>query len=231
LPNSYGLIEERTNYKTMKKLLIAASALLLIAGSAQAQSTQKDSAFRKHQRDGVHHKQGMGMKDLNLTDAQKKQFKDLNESYRKQATDLRNDKSLSADQLKAKTQSLRKEQYGKMQTILTDEQKAKFAAQRKQGGQKGMYTRGDKQARGRNFEQMKTKLGLTDAQSAKLKANGEEFRNKAKAIRDNNSLSQEQKKEQVKALAQQNRENMKSILTPEQMEKLKAGRKNKMGSK
>lgn len=215
----------------MKQLLIAASAFFLIAGSAQAQSTQKDSAFRKHQRGGFHHKPGMGMKDLNLTDAQKKQFKDLNDSYRKQYTDLRNNKSLGADEQKTKMRALRKEQFGKMQSILTDEQKTKLAAQRKDWGKKGDFAHRGGQSRGKGFEKMKTQLGLTDDQSAKLKANRADFHTKAKAIRGNSSLTEDQKKEQVKTLAQQNRESLKSILTPEQMEKLKAGRKNKSGSK
>lgn len=215
----------------MKHLLIAASAFFLIAGSAQAQSTQKDSTFRKQQHGNFQRKPGMGMKDLNLTDAQKKQFKDLHDNYSKQFADLRNNKSLSADEQKTKMHALRKEQYGKMQSILTDEQKTKMAAQRKDWGKKGDFAHKGGQARGKGFEQMKTKLGLTDDQSAKLKANREAFHTKAKAIRENTSLTDEQKKEQVKALAQQNRESMKSILTPEQIEKMKAGRKNKFGSR
>jgi Spy/CpxP family protein refolding chaperone len=212
----------------MKQLLIAASAFFLIAGSAQAQTTVKDSTFRKHQRGNFEHRQGMGMKDVNLTDAQKKQFKDLNEGYRKQYTDLRNNKSLSADEQKTKMQALRKEQFGKMQSILTDEQKTKMAAQRKDWSKRGGK---DFAHSGKGFEQMKTKLNLTDDQSTKLKANREDFHKKAKAIRENTALTEDQKKEQVKALAQQNRESLKSILTPEQMEKMKAGRKNKIGSK
>ena len=215
----------------MKHLLIAASAFFLIAGSAQAQSTQKDSTFRKHQRGNFQRKPGMGMKDLNLTDSQKKQFKELHDSYSKQFADLRNNKSLSADEQKTKMQALRKEQSGKMQSILTEEQKTKFAAQRKDWGKRGGFAHKDGQARGKGFEQMKAKLNLTDDQSAKLKANRADFHTKAKAIHENKNLTDDQKKEQVKALAQQNRESLKSILTPEQLEKMKAGRKNRFGSK
>jgi hypothetical protein len=44
---------------------------------------------------------------------------------------------------------------------------------------------------------------------------------KMKAIHENKSISQEQKKEQSKELMKQNKEQMKSILTEEQMKKLK----------
>lgn len=47
---------------------------------------------------------------------------------------------------------------------------------------------------------MKTELGLTDAQSAKIESNRKEMGEKMKTIRENKSLSDEQKKEQMKEL-------------------------------
>lgn len=216
----------------MKKLLIAASALFLLAGAVQAQTTQTDTAkFKKHHRGAfARHKGNMGMQKLNLSEDQKKQFKTLNEGYRKQVTDLNNQK-LTAEERKTKFQALRKEQFGKMQSLLTAEQKAQMTAKRKEMSEKGFRKGGKGFDRSRNPEQMKAKLGLSDDQAAKLKASREGFRDKIKAIHSDNKLSADQKKEQMKALAQQQRESMKAILTPEQLEKLKAGRKNKVGSK
>jgi Spy/CpxP family protein refolding chaperone len=232
----------------MKRLLIAASVLFLFTGATKAQSTQQDKAgVEKHQRGqfGRHHNGGFAK--LNLTEDQKQQFKTLNESYRKQMTDLRSNKSLAAEDMKAKTQALRKEQFEKMQSFLTAEQKAQLGEQRKGFGEKGAILasaaemkgfgergrdfgkRGGDQRKG--FGQMKTTLGLSDAQEAKLKASREGFHDKVKAIRSNSALSDEQKKEQVKALAKERQESLKAILTPEQLEKMKAGRKNKFGSK
>jgi hypothetical protein len=80
---------------------------------------------------------------------------------------------------------------------------------------------GDRQDMGRNRgERMKTELGLTEEQAAKMKANREAMGDKFKAIRENKSLSEEQKKEQIKELMKAQKENMKSILTEEQMKKL-----------
>ena len=106
-----------------------------------------------------------------------------------------------------------------------------MTAKRKEMGEKGFRRGGKGFDRSKGFEQMKTKLALSDDQAAKLKANRQGFHNKMKAIHSDDKLSADQKKEQMKALAQQQRESMKSILTPEQMEKLKAGRKNRGGSK
>lgn len=222
----------------MKKLFIAASALFLIVGASQAQTTttQDKTATAKHHRGAFSHQGGM-MKNLNLTEDQKTQFKTMNEDFRKQATALRNDKSLSADELKAKTVALRKDHFTKMQSMLTAEQKAQLAAQRKDGaangqgrwsGRKGQGMRGD---RGKGIEQMKAKLGLTDDQAAKLQANRKDFHSKVQAIRSNSALTDEQKKEQVKALAKDQHESMKSILTPEQLTKMREGRKGKFGSR
>lgn len=220
----------------MKKLFIAASALFLLVGASQAQTTTQDkTATAKHHRGAFSH-QG-GMKNLNLTEEQKTQFKAMNEDFRKQATALRNDKSLSADDLKSKTAALRKDHFSKMQSMLTAEQKSQLAAQRKEGatkgqarwsGKKGTGMRGN---HGKGMEQMKAKLGLTDDQAAKLQANRKDFHSKVQAIRSNTALTDDQKKEQVKALAKDQHESMKSILTAEQMNKMKEGRKRKFGSR
>lgn len=215
----------------MKKLLIAASALFLLAGAATAQS---DTAkVKKHQRgDFARHKGDRGFQKLNLTEEQKKQFKAQGEAFRKQAKELRDNSSLNAEEKKTKLKALRKEQFEKTQSLFTAEQKAQMAANRKAEGEKGFRKGGNRGFdRTKGMEQMKTKLGLTDDQSAKLKTSQQGFREKMKAIHSDSKLTTEQKKEQVKSLAKEQRESMKSILTPEQMEKLKSGRKHKGGSK
>jgi hypothetical protein len=70
---------------------------------------------------------------------------------------------------------------------------------------------------------MKTRLGLSDEQSAKLDANRKVNSEKLKAIRENKSLSDDQKREQMKELHKKQQEEMKSILTEEQMKKLREG--------
>ena len=206
----------------MKKFLLAASALFLMTAASQAQTTQSESQVQKHHRGAFSHHNGM--QNLNLSDTQKKQMKDLRESYHKQIADLQNDKSLSADQLKEKTQTLRKEQFSKMQSFLTPEQKTQMASLRAGGANRDF-------GRGQRFEQMQAQLGLTADQAAKLKASREDFHKKAEAIRADNSLTDAQKKDQVKALAKQHHESLKSVLTPDQLAKLKAGRKMKNNAK
>ena len=72
----------------------------------------------------------------------------------------------------------------------------------------------------------KEKLNLTADQQEKMKALHQSFSTQVKAIKDNQSLSEDQKKEQMKALSVKRREEMKAILTPEQQQKMLEQRKN-----
>jgi hypothetical protein len=67
---------------------------------------------------------------------------------------------------------------------------------------------------------MKEKLNLTDEQAAKLKAQNEATHSKVKSIMDDQSLSLEQKKIQLKAIREASKNDRKSILTADQLKKM-----------
>ncbi len=69
---------------------------------------------------------------LNLTDAQKQQFMQINRDTRKQVMAVHNDSSLSDDQKKEKTQDVRKQAHKQMFGILTPEQREKLKEMREQ---------------------------------------------------------------------------------------------------
>ena len=66
---------------------------------------------------------------------------------------------------------------------------------------------------------MKTDLNLTDDQVAKIKDQRKSLMEQAKAIRENSSLTEEQKKEQLMNLMKSSKESMNNILTAEQLKK------------
>ena len=68
---------------------------------------------------------------------------------------------------------------------------------------------------------MKLKLGLSDDQVSRLSKNRSEMMEKMKTIRENKDLDDLKKKEQVKELMKQQKGKMKSVLTEEQLKKLK----------
>lgn len=197
----------------MKKLFFLAATIVFFAISSQAQESQNDST--RHTRKHLQMPDKGRLARLNLTDEQKQKTKEINEDYRKQFSELRSNNNMTLGDYKAKTEALKKEQKQKLQDILSPEQKEQLAGQRKNRAQKS------NKIACKRFDKMKQDLALTSEQSDKLKQNREDFQNRVKAVRQDQSLTESQKKEQVKELAKQQRENMKTILTPEQLEKMK----------
>ena len=72
-----------------------------------------------------------------------------------------------------------------------------------------------------NLQKMAEELGLTAEQKTQIKAIHEGNRGKLQAIRDDASLSQDQKREQAKALRQSTQAKVDALLTPEQRVKAK----------
>ena len=63
-------------------------------------------------------------------------------------------------------------------------------------------------------------MNLTDQQAQEMKSMNMEFKMQSKAIKDDKSLTQEQKKEQLKSLQAERHQKVKAILTPEQKQKM-----------
>ena len=135
--------------------------------------------------------------------------------------ELKKNDNITVKEWKSKAEALRKEHKANTDNILTADQKAQLKKMKEEG--KAKHEQMDKQ-RG---EKMKERLGLTDDQSAKMEANRKAMGEKMKAIRENKSLSDEQKKEQMKELFKKQQDNMKSILTEEQLKKMKEGHHRK----
>lgn len=155
------------------------------------------------------------MKQLNLTEEQKAKFKAQKDEFRKQMDELKKNDNITVKEWKAKMETLRKDQRSKMEGLLTPEQKTKMEQLKKDGQAKR------EEMRKQHFEKMKTDLGLSQEQAAKMEKQRAEMDKQLKTIRENKNLSDEQRREQTKELMKQRKDNMKSILTEEQMKKLK----------
>jgi Spy/CpxP family protein refolding chaperone len=122
-------------------------------------------------------------------------------------------------------QDARDEFRQKMNQILTPEQQKKMAGM---GMGPGMGAGMGPGARmGDRGEALLNQLNLTDAQKEQIKPLREKMQADLKQIRDNNSLSPEQKREQAQTVTQQNMDDIKKILTPEQKAKLDELQKNR----
>ncbi len=198
----------------MKKVLIPLFAIFALSATANAQ----DKMGKK----GHHQKNHMGMmaKRLNFSEDQKKQAKLINEDSRKKMQELNKNESITVKEMRDRRQLILKEKKAKMEGLLTAEQKTKktqlIAEQKVKKEER--YTK--------HLAKMKTKLGLTDDQVAKMKSQRTDVQAKMQKIKNNESLSREQKREQMIALKSDIKEQRKKIFTPEQLKKMEEMKKN-----
>jgi periplasmic protein CpxP/Spy len=79
-----------------------------------------------------------------------------------------------------------------------------------------------------HLQMLSDKLNLTDDQKAKLKPILEDQMQQMKAVRDDTSLSQDQKRAKVKSIHESFHEQINAVLTPEQQAKFKQMRQEQM---
>lgn len=200
----------------MKKLLIPLIAIFAFTATAGAQDKMGKKGHHHHK-----HQKGMMAKQLNFSEDQKKQAKAINEDFRKKMQDLNKQENITVKEQRDRKASILKERKAKMDGLLTAEQKTKLTqlkAERK-AKKEEHYTK--------RLDKMKTTLSLTDDQVVKLKSQRAATMAKAEKIKNNESLSREQKKEQMMALKAEAKEQHNKIFTPEQLKKKEEMKKNR----
>ena len=191
---------------TLRYLL--SGILVLIVGSTQAQSTSNAGDTTKHFHRGD--RQNFNRERIPYTPEQREQAASINKEYRQKRADLYKQDNLTLKQYKAGVLALEKEKKGKLQALLTPEQKNQIAARHKQMDE-------NRQVRYvAHLERLKLHLNLTDDQVARLKAGNENLHTQARAIHENENLLPEQKMEQMRSLMAKRNEMYKSVLTPDQ---------------
>ncbi len=194
----------------MKKIVTCIMALAIFVVSASAQETKKMKHYKHHK----HHQHGMMMKALNLTPDQQQQMKTSREDFKKQMAALNKNESITVKESRDRRAALVQQQKEKMMGILTPDQKTKLETLKKEQQAK------HETAAANRMQKMKAKLNLTDDQFARLTDARKSAKDQMIAIRENTSLSREQKKEQLMALKSQAKDNFKSILTTDQLNKM-----------
>jgi len=112
-----------------KHLAITASYLLLSMFPALSQAQNKAPDSSAGQSQAMHEKHGdhnAMLANLNLTDDQKAQIKQLHEGIRPKVEAVNNDSSLSADQKQTKIQEIRRNMHEQVKKVLTPEQRKQF---------------------------------------------------------------------------------------------------------
>lgn len=205
----------------MKKITAGMVLMMFLALGASAQDKQQGNHGKHHTK---HHREHL-TKDLNLSDDQKQKMKEVKENHRKQMADLQKNENITVKEMRDRKATLAKEHKAAIDGILTQEQKNKVEEQRTKSLEKRQ------QMQAQRAEKMKKQLALTDDQSSKLKTMNETYRSKFESVRKNESLDRTAKKEQFRALKQQQKEELKNVLTQEQIQKLEEMKKDKGGRK
>lgn len=221
----------------MKRIFTSAFVILFAIGAANAQTTtpsKQHEGHRKEQRMG-------GYDNLNLTADQKAKMKTLHADLKKQMEDLKNQKLTDAER-KTQMQQLHQQQQQRMEAILTADQKAQLEKNKAEWKAKGKEDKkdfkrgGDSTYRaGKNWKDrgdrkgadLQKELNLTTDQQAKVTQIRASYKTKFEALRNDNTLSQDQKRTKMHELMQQQQTEIKSVLTKEQVAKMQSLRKNR----
>jgi len=210
----------------MKKIVFSLLAFaIVIAAKAQDIPERKMDApgvHHMHDRGGMErHQKMMAMKGVQFTDQQKDQVKKGNEDFRTKMEALKKEDNITVKEYRTRMENLHKDHKAYMQSILTTDQKAQI-----EKNKTDMKGRHEEMARKRE-ERMKTTLNLTDEQTSQLRKNREDISAKIRQIREDKSLSEDKKREEIRNEMKSQHEKMKSILTEEQKNKLKEMKQRK----
>lgn len=212
--------------------ILSLAVLTLGAASILIQPTMAETAKvrtgKQRQTPGIQQRQGYGMqrhgqacakmgKSLNLTDDQKARIKSIHETTQQQVQAVRQDKSLTDAQKQNKIKEIRLTTKEQIKAVLTPAQQQKLKETRTKM-QERRGNRGDMAG-----------LNLTDQQKAQIKSIREDARQQVQAIQNDSSLAKEQKMAKVKEIRKATIEQIKSILTPEQREKIGNAKGNSQG--
>lgn len=217
----------------MKKLILG----ILIIGSSAVYANTPDNGGNRGRYPGYENLK----KELSLTEDQIKALNQIKENYKGKYLEVRNNAGLTEEQKRTEYRKIFNAGKTEAREILTDEQLARLQqkraeyvkeqkAQTDKKARKGK--RGYKDAEAR-MKRMQNELKLDDQQVSAWNDLNETYAGKFREIRSNESLSEEQKRVEKRALVKQKNEDLKKVLSEEQYTKYQKmqseGRKHRKG--
>lgn len=200
----------------MKRILTSAFVILLTIGAAQAQTTGTEK--------NKHHKKEQKMRhdDLDLTADQKTRLKAINKDFKAQSDELNKQDNITVAEMKLRKEALHKSHQAQVETILTTEQKDQLAKKKTEWKGKESIKKEKERTTGseRRGDKLEKELNLTLDQQAKMTKIRTEYKSKFDAVRTDASLSRDVKKDRMKELMQAQQEQLKTVLTKDQIEKI-----------
>jgi protein CpxP len=191
---------------------------VLLAGALAAQTAPapSDNATAASQKTMPRNHGGFERmaQQLNLTDQQKTQIQGFTQAGRQQAQSIKQDTTLTPEQKRDKFRQLRASTHQQILGALTPEQQEQMKQLRSQYAGMG---RGKGAGVGRGMGPL-AHLNLTDDQRAKIEPILQSSRQQAQAVRNDTTLTPEQKHAKIRDIHQGAMAQMNSLLTPEQQQ-------------
>lgn len=156
---------------------------------------------------------------VKLSAEQKQSIEKINLQHINDMRTVKSNAELDDEAKKARMHDLRKNYKENVGNVLTVEQRNLLKEQREARKEHNKHTP-EERAKFKS-ERLKEELGLTEDQRAEVEALSIRQLNAAADIRKNETLNDEQKKEQLQALRKSHKEELKTILNEEQLKKLK----------
>ncbi len=196
------------NRKVMTALL---AAFLIYGAGLTAAFAQAGAVGQDAKADGAYERNRP-----NLTPEQRAQLKSIHQSTRTQLEALRNDQSLTPEQRQARARSIGEATRQQVLGILTPEQQEMMKNRRGEG-----FGRGPGKSRGEGAG-----MGLSADQKAQLKITHESTRTQVNSVRNDSSLTPEQKAQQLKSIRENSRQQLSGILSAQQLDQLRSHRRH-----
>ncbi len=146
-------------------------------------------------------------------------MKSINQDYKIKMKDLKSDDNITRGDFKEKMKKLQDDRKSETQAVLSVEQQNKIKESKEIKKEEIKNKRKDR------GEKIKSELNLTDDQQTILKTNRKAMHTEIKPVKDNVALTKEEKREKRKTLKEKQKETMKTVLTPDQVQKLKDRKK------
>lgn len=192
-----------------------------------APAADSPASTEQHPKKGDHKNWEHLMKSLDLTDAQKEALKNQHQATRAEAQKIKEDSTLSKEEKKSRFEALRENAKKQRDAILTPAQVEKLNQMRANKDDRGSKEDHQNMGDHKNGEKLMKSLDLTDAQKEALKNHHQATRAEAQKIKEDSTLSKEEKKTRLEELHANAKKQRDAILTPAQVEKLNQMRANK----
>ena len=167
--------------------------------------------------------------ELDLSTSQSSEIKALNIDFISNERRVRSDESLSKEQKKELISTSNKSKKAKMESILSKEQLEKMSEMRKdkKGKKKNKKNASPAEKAQKMTSKLDAQVSLTPSQRESVNKVNLHTVIESNKIKQDTSLSDEDRKNAKKKIHKHKKEQLKSILTKEQLAKLKEGKKAK----